>query len=151
MNGPTESPFGIQAQDHQAAKAGAGLDNFAWMTRRGHDLLIWYPDMSTSGPISIVQTLERLAQAVEADGGDCMISIAIREVAERVQELAEKGSPGVMHEIDQAFYDLVVKERDIERRRVDQLNAVLDQVVGAILAGQPGDALAYARARRSDV
>jgi arginyl-tRNA synthetase len=36
--------------------------------------------------------------------------------------MADKAaSPGVMHEIDQAFYDLAIKERDYERRRVARL------------------------------
>jgi hypothetical protein len=33
--------------------------------------------------------------------------------------------PGVMHPVDQAFYDLVVKERDYERIRVDRLEKEL--------------------------
>lgn len=33
--------------------------------------------------------------------------------------------PGEMHEIDQAFYDLTVKERDYERRRYDNLSALI--------------------------
>lgn len=42
--------------------------------------------------------------------------------------LKKTGSPGVMHEIDQAFYDLTVKERDFERRKVDRLQAALEEI-----------------------
>jgi hypothetical protein len=33
------------------------------------------------------------------------------------------GSPGVMHDIDRGFYELVIKERDLERARNDRLTA----------------------------
>lgn len=34
--------------------------------------------------------------------------------------------PGEMHSVDRAFYDLAIKERDFERRRVDRLLKELD-------------------------
>jgi hypothetical protein len=34
--------------------------------------------------------------------------------------------PGVLHPVDQAFYDLTVKERDYERIRSDRLEAERD-------------------------
>lgn len=36
----------------------------------------------------------------------------IRELRHEVERLKRDGSPGVLHEVDQAFYDLTVKERD---------------------------------------
>jgi len=36
---------------------------------------------------------------------------------------SDSPQPGEMHPIDRAFYELVIKERDYERRRVDQLEA----------------------------
>lgn len=43
------------------------------------------------------------------------------------EELKRDGTPGVMHEVDQAFYDLAVKERDFARQRVARLSGLLDQ------------------------
>jgi hypothetical protein len=41
-------------------------------------------------------------------------------------ELKKKGSPGVMHEVDRAFYELAIKERDYERVRADRLQRERD-------------------------
>lgn len=38
-----------------------------------------------------------------------------------VREDRQRPQPGVMHSVDQAFYDLALKERDFERARVDRL------------------------------
>lgn len=45
-----------------------------------------------------------------------------------IDRLKEEGSPGVMHEVDRALYDLVVKERDFERLRVDDLKEEIRQL-----------------------
>ena len=42
-----------------------------------------------------------------------------------VERLKTEGTPGVMHEVDRAFYKLTVKERDAERHKVDALTAEL--------------------------
>lgn len=42
--------------------------------------------------------------------------------------------PGEMHPVDQAFYDLTVKERDFERRKVDRLEAQLAGAIDALEA-----------------
>jgi len=42
-------------------------------------------------------------------------------------KLNAEPQPGVMHEMDRAFYDLAVQERDIERRRVDRLRAQIER------------------------
>ena len=42
--------------------------------------------------------------------------------------------PGVMHPVDQAFYDLAIKERDYERRRFDRVEAERDALRAAIEA-----------------
>lgn len=38
----------------------------------------------------------------------------------------QQPQPGKMHEIDRAFYDLAIKERDYERQRADRLAAERD-------------------------
>jgi hypothetical protein len=58
-----------------------------------------------------------------------------RDAAAEVRALREHGTPGVMHEVDRAFYDLTVKERNLERARVDRLEAevrALRSVVDAV-------------------
>jgi len=39
----------------------------------------------------------------------------LRALLDSHEELRTHGTPGVMHEVDQAFYDLAVKERDAAR------------------------------------
>jgi hypothetical protein len=46
---------------------------------------------------------------------------------EKLEAAQREPQAGVMHPIDQSFYDLAVKERDAERRRVDRLEAQRDQ------------------------
>lgn len=43
-----------------------------------------------------------------------------------VERLRKYGTPGVMHEMDKAFYDLTVKERNFERERATRLQAEVD-------------------------
>jgi FtsZ-binding cell division protein ZapB len=45
--------------------------------------------------------------------------------AQELEDLRRNGVPGVIHEVDRAFYDLAVKERDLERAKVDRLEAEL--------------------------
>ena len=56
-----------------------------------------------------------------------MSDVIIALMAE-IERLTKEGTPGVMHEIDRDFYDLTVQERDLERRRVDRLEAELKQL-----------------------
>jgi hypothetical protein len=56
--------------------------------------------------------------------------------------------PGVMHPIDQAFYDLAIKERDYERRRVDRLQAQADDAYRSLHAGRIAEAMEYLRTMR---
>lgn len=41
---------------------------------------------------------------------------------------AHEPQPGEMHEIDQAFYKLTVKERDFERTRYDNLSDLIRMI-----------------------
>lgn len=47
------------------------------------------------------------------------------EARAEVERLNREGVPGVMHKIDEAFYDLTVKERNRERVRCNRLEAEL--------------------------
>jgi hypothetical protein len=51
-----------------------------------------------------------------------------------VRDLREHGTPGVMHEVDRAFYDLAVKERNLERFRVSRLEAEARALRGVVEA-----------------
>lgn len=42
-----------------------------------------------------------------------------------LDRVKREGTPGVLHEVDKAFYDLTVKERDAAWRELDQLRARL--------------------------
>lgn len=44
--------------------------------------------------------------------------------------------PGVMHPIDQSFYDLAIKERDYERRKVDRLTDELAKLRARLREGE---------------
>jgi hypothetical protein len=59
--------------------------------------------------------VERYAEQVES------LEEEIERLKQHVTYLLEHGSPGVMHEVDRAFYDLTVKERDFYRARSDRL------------------------------
>jgi hypothetical protein len=79
---------------------------------------------------SMAEQYEKLA-AVEAARADAAEQRA--EVAEaHVAELEATGSPGVMHAVDKAFYDLTVKQRDLAWRESDRLKAERDEVVVAL-------------------
>ena len=42
-------------------------------------------------------------------------------LADEVERLRAEGTPGVMHAVDKAFYDLTVKERDMAWRENERL------------------------------
>jgi hypothetical protein len=50
------------------------------------------------------------------------------EALRRVTELERDGSPGVLHEVDQAFYNLTVKQRDRLAARIGVLEDALREV-----------------------
>jgi hypothetical protein len=52
---------------------------------------------------------------------------------EKLEAAQREPQAGVMHPVDQAFYDLVVKERDAERQRVDRLEAQRNQARQEVL------------------
>lgn len=51
-----------------------------------------------------------------------------RDVLRELEHLGVIVMPGVMHEVDRAFYDLVIKERDYERHRVERLERELAEL-----------------------
>lgn len=57
--------------------------------------------------------------AQRAEAAEARVAALIADVA----RLRTAGTPGVMHPVDQAFYDLVVKERDAARATVSRLEA----------------------------
>lgn len=81
-----------------------------------------------------LRELTRLALAVEDPPSAAQLR-AIRSLADtapsllatveaqrkEIERLRREGSPGVLHEVDQAFYDLTVKERDAARAEVEGL------------------------------
>lgn len=50
----------------------------------------------------------------------------INALEQEIARLKKEGVPGVMHEVDAAFYRLAIKERDFERQRVDALAAEIE-------------------------
>jgi hypothetical protein len=66
------------------------------------------------GNASMAATADRMAAETERDN-------ALAEV----ERLKREGTPGVMHAVDKAFYDLTVKERNAERHEVDRLRKLL--------------------------
>lgn len=63
---------------------------------------------------------------------DC-VEVVYRETAERLKRQRDEActalhepQPGVMHPVDEAFYSLVVKERDYERVRSDRIERERD-------------------------
>jgi hypothetical protein len=55
----------------------------------------------------------------------------------KIEDMHEP-QPGVMHPVDQAFYELVVKERDYERRLVERLKDELVQLRSSAYTTAPG-------------
>ncbi len=54
---------------------------------------------------------------------DRRLASAARRIAEleaEVERLKREGTPGVMHEVDRAFYDLAIKERDYWRAKAER-------------------------------
>jgi hypothetical protein len=74
--------------------------------------------------LDVIRRRHTKRYAMGRDELDPDIGVLIAEV----DRLRREGSPGVMHKMDRAFYDLTVKERDYERRRVDQLETRLRAV-----------------------
>ena len=65
--------------------------------------------------------------------------------ADELMRLKRDGVPGVVHEVDQAFHDLAIKERDLERVKVDRLEkAHRSTQEGLIRMEQQRDALRLA-------
>jgi hypothetical protein len=50
----------------------------------------------------------------------------VHALCDEVERLRREGSPGVMHEVDRAFYELTVKERDYERHKAFRLEQERD-------------------------
>lgn len=58
--------------------------------------------------------------------------------AVEVERLKRDGIPGVIHEVDRAFYDLAVKERNLERMKLDRMENEVNQLKGALESTQRG-------------
>lgn len=58
--------------------------------------------------------------------------------AVEVERLKRDGIPGVIHEVDQAFYDLAVKERNLERIKFEHMENEVNQLKGALESTQQG-------------
>jgi hypothetical protein len=57
------------------------------------------------------------------------VQVVPKQEAEQKIEEAQQPKAGVMHPVDQSFYDLTVKERDAERVRSDRLEEERDQAL----------------------
>jgi hypothetical protein len=67
------------------------------------------------------------AHAEEIERLQALLEVQLAERDQEIARLKREGTPGVMHEIDQAFYDLTVKERNLERQKVDRLEREIAQ------------------------
>jgi hypothetical protein len=56
----------------------------------------------------------------------------IERLEAEIDRLKREGTPGVMHEVDKAFYDLTVTERDHERQTVDALKQEIARLRDAL-------------------
>lgn len=56
----------------------------------------------------------------------------IQQLISDLERLKTEGSPGVMHEVDRAFYRLVVKERDAAREQLAATEAERDKLSEAL-------------------
>lgn len=50
------------------------------------------------------------------------------EAEAEIARLRTEGTPGVMHAVDRAFYDLTVMQRDAAWREIEQLRALMRDV-----------------------
>ena len=70
-----------------------------------------------SSPSALVDQIERtLSEGLQGPSRE-----DIAELAACARDLLENGIPGVMHEIDRAFYDIAIMERNYERQRNERL------------------------------
>lgn len=58
--------------------------------------------------------------------------------AQELEDLRRNGVPGVIHEVDRTFYDLAVKERNLERMKYDHMENEVNQLKGALESAQQG-------------
>ena len=83
------------------------------------------------------QRLEAAAQAIRVQkpvGAAQTSEIALDAADAAVPVVGEEEAaprPGELHPVDQAFYDLTVKERDYERRRYNALHKAAQAVLDA--------------------
>lgn len=63
---------------------------------------------------------------------EILIPIVVPDGYGKISEMHEP-QPGVMHPVDKAFYDLVVKERDYERVVVNRLEGDLNKIREAVI------------------
>jgi len=54
---------------------------------------------------------------------------ALVQAEQEIARLKVEGSPGVMHEVDRAFYDLAIKERDCFSAENTRLGETLDSYI----------------------
>ena len=84
----------------------------------------------------MIETLEQfnarhLAALPEDSWERVRIEWLERQLAERdaeITRLRAEGVPGVMHEVDRAFYDLVIAERNYHRAQVENRDATIEQL-----------------------
>jgi hypothetical protein len=87
------------------------------------------------------------AKGCVAEGFPPCVRCQLAAAEAEVKRLRREGVPGVMHEIDQAFYDLAIQERNLERsqneqltRERDDLLAELDRLRGRVNRAKGADA-----------
>lgn len=69
--------------------------------------------------------------------------------AQELEDLRRNGVPGVIHEVDRAFYDLAVKERNLERMKLDRMENEVNQLKSALESTQRG--LVRMKTQRDDL
>lgn len=82
-------------------------------------------------------------EAARIEGRRALVTIqqlagTINDLTERVRCLETEGTPGVMHAVDKAFYDLTVTQRDAVWREVESLR---ERVIRAGQHAAPRNAL----------
>jgi hypothetical protein len=90
-----------------------------------------------SQALSLARENSRLRAEASALLAERDVAIQERDAERReVERLKREGTPGVMHEVDAAFYRLTVDERNAERHEVDRLRKLLlDRLVVWVTEG----------------
>lgn len=76
------------------------------------------------GAMKALAQSEREDMARERDA----LALQVEALRARVAELERDGSPGVLHAVDRAFYNLTVRERDVAHTLLDRLEREMSEV-----------------------